>query len=68
MNGTIDDGWDGVLGWFWVASAVVTGVLAFTTRAALREKSYSAVMAATGTAAASSHDKRAGMGAACSIG
>jgi hypothetical protein len=31
-----------------VASAVVTGVLAFTTRAALREKSYSAVMAATG--------------------
>ena len=48
LNGTIDDGWDGVLGWFWVASAVVTGVLAFTTRAALREKSYSAVMAATG--------------------
>jgi hypothetical protein len=48
LNGTIDDGWDGVLGWFWVASAIVTGVLAFTTRAALREKSYSAVMAATG--------------------
>ncbi|MFM9136740.1 MAG: hypothetical protein ACKOQZ_01075, partial [Actinomycetota bacterium] len=48
LNGTIDDGWDGVLGWFWLASAVVTGVLAFTTRAALREKSYSAVMAATG--------------------
>ncbi len=48
LNGTIDDGWDGVLGWFWLASAIVTGVLAFTTRAALREKSYSAVMAATG--------------------
>ena len=48
LNGTIDDGWDGVLGWFWLASAVLTGVLAFVTRAALRERSYSAVMAATG--------------------
>jgi hypothetical protein len=48
LNGTIDDGWDGVLGWFWLASAVVTGVLAFVTRAALKERSYSAVMAATG--------------------
>jgi hypothetical protein len=48
LNGTIDDGWDGVLGWFWLASAIVTGVLAFVTRAALKERSYSAVMAATG--------------------
>ena len=48
LNGSIDDGWDGVLGWFWVASAVVTGVLALVTRAALKERSYSAVMAATG--------------------
>ena len=48
LNGTIDDGWDGVLGWFWLASAVLTGVLAFVTRAALRERSYAAVMAATG--------------------
>lgn len=48
LNGTIDDGWDGVLGWFWVASTVVTGVLAVVTRAALKERSYSAVMAATG--------------------
>ena len=48
INGTIDDGWDGVLGWFWIASAVVTGVLALVTRAALKERSYSAVMAATG--------------------
>jgi hypothetical protein len=31
-----------------VASAVATGVLAVVTRAALRERSYSAVMAATG--------------------
>ena len=28
LNGTIDDGWDGVLGWFWVACAVTTIVLA----------------------------------------
>ena len=48
INGSIDDGWDGVLGWFWIASAVVTGVLALVTRAALKERSYSAVMAATG--------------------
>jgi hypothetical protein len=48
LNGTIDDGWNGVLGWFWLASAIVTGVLAFVTRAALKERSYSAVMAATG--------------------
>ncbi|MEY2779893.1 MAG: hypothetical protein RL623_1073 [Actinomycetota bacterium] len=48
LNGSIDDGWDGVLGWFWLASALVTGVLALVTRAALKERSYSAVMAATG--------------------
>ena len=48
LNGTIDDGWDGVLGWFWLASTVLTGVLTFVTRAALKERSYSAVMAATG--------------------
>ncbi len=48
LNGTIDDGWDGVLGWFWLACALLTGVLAWFTRAALRERSYSAVMAATG--------------------
>ena len=48
LNGTIDDGWNGVLGWFWLACAASTGVLAWFTRAALRERSYSAVMAATG--------------------
>ncbi|MFZ8966456.1 MAG: hypothetical protein ACO2ZH_03270 [Ilumatobacteraceae bacterium] len=48
LNGSIDDGWNGVLGWFWLACAVLTGVLAWFTRAALRERSYSAVMAATG--------------------
>lgn len=48
LNGSIDDGWNGVLGWFWLACASLTGVLAWFTRAALRERSYSAVMAATG--------------------
>ena len=48
LDGTIDDGWDGMLGWFWVACAVTTIVLVAVTRAALRERYYSAVMAATG--------------------
>jgi hypothetical protein len=46
--GTIDDGWGGVLGWMWAACAVTTIVLVFVTRAALKERQYSAVMAATG--------------------
>ena len=48
LNGSISDGWNGTLGWFWVACAITTGVLVEVTRAALRERSYSAVMAATG--------------------
>ena len=48
LNGSIDDGWNGVLGWFWLACVVTTGVLVKVTKAALRERSYSAVMAATG--------------------
>jgi hypothetical protein len=48
LNGTIDDGWDGLLTWFWVACAVTTIGLIITTRLALKERSYSAVMAATG--------------------
>jgi hypothetical protein len=47
-SGAVDDGWNGQLGWFWAASAVSTIVLVFVTRAALRERYYSAVMAATG--------------------
>ena len=47
-NGTIDDGYQGMLGWFWAACAVTTIVLVFVTRAALKERYYSAVMAATG--------------------
>jgi hypothetical protein len=48
INGTIDDGYDGLLTWFWVLSAITTIGLLITTRLALRERSYSAVMAATG--------------------
>ena len=48
LNGSVDDGWNGTLGWFWVACAVTTVVLTEVTRLALRERSYSAVMAATG--------------------
>ena len=48
LDGRIDDGWNGTLGWVWVACAVTTIVLCFVTRAALKERAYSAVMAATG--------------------
>ena len=48
LDGTIDDGYGGMLGWFWVACAVTTIGLVLVTRAALRERQYSAVMAATG--------------------
>ena len=48
LNGSIDDGYNGLLGWFWAACAVSTIVLVGLTRAALRERQYSAVMAATG--------------------
>lgn len=48
LNGSIDDGWGGVLGWFWVACAITTIVLVVVTKAALKERQYSAVMAATG--------------------
>ena len=48
LTGSIDDGWNGLLGWFWLACAVTTIVLLFVTKAALKEREYSAVMAATG--------------------
>lgn len=47
-TGAVDDGWNGTLGWFWGACAATTIVLVVVTRAALRERQYSAVMAATG--------------------
>lgn len=48
LSGTIDDGYNGLLGWFWVACVVTTVGLVVLARAALRERFYSAVMAATG--------------------
>lgn len=48
LNGTIDDDYGGVLGWMWVACAATTAVLVLVTRLALKERQYSAVMAATG--------------------
>jgi len=48
LNGTIDDGYGGILGWMWLTCAVTTIGLVIVTRAALKERQYSAVMAATG--------------------
>lgn len=48
LNGTIDDAYGGLLGWFWVACVVTTAGLITMTRLALKERYYSAVMAATG--------------------
>ena len=48
LNGTIDDAYNGLLGWFWAACAVTTIGLVGVTWAALKERAYSAVMAATG--------------------
>ncbi|HUR23310.1 MAG TPA: hypothetical protein VMZ73_05500 [Acidimicrobiales bacterium] len=48
LSGSVDDGWNGTLGWFWVACAITTLVLTAVTKAALKERAYSAVMAATG--------------------
>ncbi|MDQ1395595.1 MAG: hypothetical protein QOG64_854 [Acidimicrobiaceae bacterium] len=48
IDGTIKDGYGGILGWFWVACAVTTIILCGVTHAALKERAYSAVMAATG--------------------
>lgn len=48
ITGAVDDHWGGVLGWMWIACALTTGIMAFVTRIILRERYYSAVMAATG--------------------
>ncbi|MGF1598287.1 MAG: hypothetical protein ACFCVK_15360 [Acidimicrobiales bacterium] len=47
-TGAIDDGYAGMLGWFWGACVVTTIGLVGVTLAALRERQYAAVMAATG--------------------
>ncbi len=48
LSGSISDGYNGLLGWVWVACAVFTLGLAGVTWLALRERYYSAVMSATG--------------------
>ena len=48
LNGTIDDGFAGQLGYFWVASSVATIILLGLTIVIMKGKEYSAVMAATG--------------------
>jgi hypothetical protein len=48
ITGSIDDGYGGTLGWTWIMCAITTIGLCAVTRAALKERAYSAVMAATG--------------------
>ncbi|CAB4669415.1 MAG: hypothetical protein F2894_03460 [Actinobacteria bacterium] len=48
LSGSVDDGYGGILAWMWALSAASTGALIGVTWLALRERSYSAVMAATG--------------------
>jgi hypothetical protein len=48
ISGSVSDSYGGMLGWFWIGCALMTGGLAFVTRIVLRERFYSAVMAATG--------------------
>jgi hypothetical protein len=48
LNGSVDDGYGGLMGWMWVVASVTTIGLVIATWFALKERSYSAVMAATG--------------------
>jgi hypothetical protein len=48
LDGSIADGYGGLLGWMWALSALTTLGLAFAASRALEEPYYSAVMAATG--------------------
>ena len=48
LNGTIDDGYNGLLGWFWIACAVTTDRAHHRDPAGPEGAAYSAVMAATG--------------------
>jgi len=48
FNGTVDDGYNGLLAWIWIVCAVTTIGLVALTWFALKERYYSAVMAATG--------------------
>ena len=48
LSGTIDDGYAGIIGWMWVVACVTTIGLVIAAWQALKEPSYSAVMAVTG--------------------
>ena len=48
LNGSVDDGYNGLMGWMWVVASITTIGLVIATWFALKERSYSAVMAATG--------------------
>ena len=48
LTGTVDDGFGGLLGWYWVLCAAGSVVLLGATEAALRVRRYAAVMAGTG--------------------
>ena len=48
LNGSVDDGYGGLMGWMWVVASITTIGLVIATWFALKERSYSAVMAATG--------------------
>ena len=48
LDGTIEDGYGGLMGWMWVVACITTIGLVVATWFALKERSYSAVMAATG--------------------
>ena len=48
MTGTLDDGFGGLLGWYWVMCAAGSAVLLGATEAALKIRRYAAVMAGTG--------------------
>lgn len=50
LNQSVDDGHEGLLGWFWITATVTTIILIFISDRALREKGYQAVMATTGLA------------------
>jgi hypothetical protein len=48
LSGSIDDGYNGLIGWMWVVASLTTIGLVVATWFALKERAYSAVMAATG--------------------
>jgi hypothetical protein len=48
LNGVVRDGYHGILGWIWAVCAITTIGLVVLTWYALKERYYSAVMAATG--------------------